>query len=196
MMPGTKKSMNFAFFPKTATASMETGGFFPTLSIVFSNASLMVLVMAFATLMLLLSSNTFTVAFSPVEEPCVPDMTLLVKSAEKIMAAKASPSFTCLSAAPSSPLCLTSSTARSRLEIILSDTERALCTPWSWFTTSTRTFFTSPPVSYTHLRAHETRHDLVCRLLLEKKKKKQHTTISLRKNRKKMNAIAKHQHQQ
>src|SRR5665648_386798 len=28
----------------------------------------------------------------------------------------------------------------------------------------------SPPVSYTHLRAHETRHDLVCRLLLEKKK--------------------------
>ena len=29
-------------------------------------------------------------------------------------------------------------------------------------------------VSYTHLRAHETRHDLVCRLLLEKKKKKQH----------------------
>eukprot|EP00825_Cyclidium_porcatum_P011290 TRINITY_DN15781_c0_g1_i1.p1 TRINITY_DN15781_c0_g1~~TRINITY_DN15781_c0_g1_i1.p1 ORF type:complete len:129 (+),score=12.61 TRINITY_DN15781_c0_g1_i1:77-463(+) len=28
-------------------------------------------------------------------------------------------------------------------------------------------------VSYTHLRAHETRHDLVCRLLLEKKKKKE-----------------------
>src|SRR5450756_265644 len=27
------------------------------------------------------------------------------------------------------------------------------------------------PVSYTHLRAHETRHELVCRLLLEKKKK-------------------------
>ena len=27
-------------------------------------------------------------------------------------------------------------------------------------------------VSYTHLRAHETRHDLVCRLLLEKKKSK------------------------
>src|SRR5450756_98381 len=26
----------------------------------------------------------------------------------------------------------------------------------------------SPSVSYTHLRAHETRHDLVCRLLLEK----------------------------
>src|SRR5450759_5541677 len=27
----------------------------------------------------------------------------------------------------------------------------------------------SSSVSYTHLRAHETRHDLVCRLLLEKK---------------------------
>src|SRR5665648_1195128 len=31
-------------------------------------------------------------------------------------------------------------------------------------------------VSYTHLRAHETRHDLVCRLLLEKKKKRNKTT--------------------
>ena len=31
------------------------------------------------------------------------------------------------------------------------------------------------PVSYTHLRAHETVLDLVCRLLLEKKK---HTTIN------------------
>src|SRR5450756_743158 len=30
----------------------------------------------------------------------------------------------------------------------------------------------SMAVSYTHLRAHETRHDLVCRLLLEKKKNK------------------------
>src|SRR5450756_396885 len=30
---------------------------------------------------------------------------------------------------------------------------------------------TSTSVSYTHLRAHETRHDVVCRLLLEKKKK-------------------------
>src|SRR5665648_1213957 len=30
---------------------------------------------------------------------------------------------------------------------------------------------TPNPVSYTHLRAHETRHDLVRRLLLEKKKK-------------------------
>ena len=30
------------------------------------------------------------------------------------------------------------------------------------------------PVSYTHLRAHETVLDLVCRLLLEKKKNKTH----------------------
>ena len=32
-------------------------------------------------------------------------------------------------------------------------------------------------VSYTHLRAHETRHDLVCRLLLEKKKNKKKETF-------------------
>src|SRR5678815_1279411 len=34
------------------------------------------------------------------------------------------------------------------------------------------TQFNLPPVSYTHLRAHETPEHLVCRLLLEKKKKK------------------------
>ena len=33
------------------------------------------------------------------------------------------------------------------------------------------------PVSYTHLRAHETVLDLVCRLLLEKKKKKKRDMI-------------------
>eukprot|EP00825_Cyclidium_porcatum_P047892 TRINITY_DN7871_c0_g1_i2.p3 TRINITY_DN7871_c0_g1~~TRINITY_DN7871_c0_g1_i2.p3 ORF type:complete len:115 (-),score=30.34 TRINITY_DN7871_c0_g1_i2:48-392(-) len=33
------------------------------------------------------------------------------------------------------------------------------------------------PVSYTHLRAHETRHDLVCRLLLEKKKQTQENGV-------------------
>ena len=36
----------------------------------------------------------------------------------------------------------------------------------------------SAPVSYTHLRAHETVLDLVCRLLLEKKKKTIQYTIS------------------
>ena len=34
-------------------------------------------------------------------------------------------------------------------------------------------------VSYTHLRAHETRHDIVCRLLLEKKKKHHQKPICL-----------------
>src|SRR5665811_82724 len=41
----------------------------------------------------------------------------------------------------------------------------------SWFLSS-RTPLAIYPVSYTHLRAHETVLDLVCRLLLEKKKKK------------------------
>ena len=37
-------------------------------------------------------------------------------------------------------------------------------------------------VSYTHLRAHETVLDLVCRLLLEKKKQKQHQAVTHSKN--------------
>src|SRR5428012_20791 len=41
------------------------------------------------------------------------------------------------------------------------------------------------PVSYTHLRAHETRHDLVCRLLLEKKKKKNNKNLNKRQLKKK-----------
>src|SRR5665648_87011 len=40
-----------------------------------------------------------------------------------------------------------------------------------WKTKGTGNMVYDVPVSYTHLRAHETRHDLVCRLLLEKKKK-------------------------
>ena len=46
--------------------------------------------------------------------------------------------------------------------------------------TSENNFIPAIPVSYTHLRAHETRHDLVCRLLLEKKnmkKNQKHTLI-------------------
>ena len=38
-------------------------------------------------------------------------------------------------------------------------------------------------VSYTHLRAHETRHDLVCRLLLEKKKNKKTNKQKKKKER-------------
>ena len=40
------------------------------------------------------------------------------------------------------------------------------CTSFHWEGTAGNT-----PVSYTHLRAHETGRNLVCRLLLEKKKK-------------------------
>ena len=36
-----------------------------------------------------------------------------------------------------------------------------------------------PAVSYTHLRAHETVLDLVCRLLLEKKKRMTMQTLSM-----------------
>ena len=36
-------------------------------------------------------------------------------------------------------------------------------------------YMAADTVSYTHLRAHETRHDLVCRLLLEKKKIRVHS---------------------
>src|SRR5450756_2803506 len=41
----------------------------------------------------------------------------------------------------------------------------------TWWIRQAVTRAIADPVSYTHLRAHETRHDLVCRLLLEKKKK-------------------------
>src|SRR5450759_4014016 len=42
--------------------------------------------------------------------------------------------------------------------------------PWRVERRAPRPVHDTCPVSYTHLRAHETRHDLVCRLLLEKKK--------------------------
>ena len=40
-----------------------------------------------------------------------------------------------------------------------------------FFESSETVVVSAKAVSYTHLRAHETRHDLVCRLLLEKKNK-------------------------
>ena len=43
----------------------------------------------------------------------------------------------------------------------------------------------SPAVSYTHLRAHETGRNLVCRLLLEKKKKKNYHNVN-RSNKKRI----------
>eukprot|EP00825_Cyclidium_porcatum_P004223 TRINITY_DN11964_c0_g1_i2.p2 TRINITY_DN11964_c0_g1~~TRINITY_DN11964_c0_g1_i2.p2 ORF type:complete len:117 (-),score=12.83 TRINITY_DN11964_c0_g1_i2:6-356(-) len=49
---------------------------------------------------------------------------------------------------------------------------------------------TNITVSYTHLRAHETRHDLVCRLLLEKKKKR--TCVKKKEaQRKKFQSVSK-----
>src|SRR5450756_1155259 len=58
--------------------------------------------------------------------------------------------------------CLARPTIRAlpRLRLLLRAEIYACCSPWAGVLT----------VSYTHLRAHETRHDLVCRLLLEKKK--------------------------
>src|SRR5664280_1182073 len=47
------------------------------------------------------------------------------------------------------------------------------------------------PVSYTHLRAHETVLDLVCRLLLEKKKKKKTKQLHHKKNKSKTNTTSK-----
>src|SRR5450756_2473152 len=51
-------------------------------------------------------------------------------------------------------------------------TARALAKAGAHVVAVARTQAGLEAVSYTHLRAHETRHDLVCRLLLEKKKKK------------------------
>src|SRR5659263_689139 len=49
---------------------------------------------------------------------------------------------------------------------------------------------TNGSVSYTHLRAHETRHDLVCRLLLEKKKENiKHKKKKTRKKNEKQKQI-------
>src|SRR5450756_2625813 len=61
-------------------------------------------------------------------------------------------------------------TARRRTTATMAVTLR-MC-PFSFTCGSTHPDAESPlaPVSYTHLRAHETRHDLVCRLLLENKK--------------------------
>ena len=47
--------------------------------------------------------------------------------------------------------------------------------------------YTIKTVSYTHLRAHETGRNLVCRLLLEKKKKKIRTTKKNTKTNKNKN---------
>ena len=60
-------------------------------------------------------------------------------------------------------------------QIELRDKESQLL-PLMYFTCS---------VSYTHLRAHETRGNLVCRLLLEKKKNKKKKKKKIKKKKKK-----------
>src|SRR5450756_2945425 len=72
-----------------------------------------------------------------------------------------------LTLASCSPRTLTNSTLTLRGKFLCS----SIIGPTSCSGTSSRghgDWITA--VSYTHLRAHETRHDLVCRLLLEKKK--------------------------
>src|SRR5450756_3028406 len=69
--------------------------------------------------------------------------------------------------------------ASTLMESARSTATSTACEPMEPVEPSMATLFKASPlpeaVSYTHLRAHETRHDLVCRLLLEKKKQKQHT---------------------
>ena len=48
--------------------------------------------------------------------------------------------------------------------------DRIVQKPFQWFDTFKSDLGHLTPVSYTHLRAHETPEHLVCRLLLEKKK--------------------------
>src|SRR5674476_1486037 len=55
--------------------------------------------------------------------------------------------------------------------------------------------FSQTPVSYTHLRAHETGRNLVCRLLLEKKKRK-HATKTKKKIKKKTKHKTKSKYRQ
>src|SRR5450756_1262296 len=57
-------------------------------------------------------------------------------------------------------------TSSARLKISAPTVARGGCDSSFFFNSGAKS------VSYTHLRAHETRHDLVCRLLLEKKKTK------------------------
>src|SRR5450756_2795470 len=54
--------------------------------------------------------------------------------------------------------------------------------------------YDTTPVSYTHLRAHETRHDIVCRLLLEKKKNKKKKTDNANTNQKTQKKIINMHH--
>src|SRR5665647_3826735 len=68
---------------------------------------------------------------------------------------------------PPRPLCSSTSTTTRKL-VSTSRTSRMMRSA-----SNGRPYVSDLPVSYTHLRAHETDSYLVCRLLLEKKKKNQ-----------------------
>ena len=73
-------------------------------------------------------------------------------------------------------------TGRDVCRMILSDDDRwrALVPEQAWTM--------AEPVSYTHLRAHETVLDLVCRLLLEKKQKET-DTLNLSREKTQMHSL-------
>ena len=80
-----------------------------------------------------------------------------------------------LAAARAAGLIVIADAKRGDIGSTMDDYARAWLTPGSPLEADALTvspFLGVGAVSYTHLRAHETRHDLVCRLLLEKKKKK------------------------
>ena len=78
---------------------------------------------------------------------------------------------------------------RDNLEHYLEDLRTTDCVGIILFGTEMREEMVRPflklpfPVSYTHLRAHETGRNLVCRLLLEKKKKVCRLLIKKKKNK-------------
>src|SRR5665648_1212589 len=82
-----------------------------------------------------------------------------------------SPTIT-ISAGFTSPVTLTEDNSVHTFTVTLSEPQIADIKLYIKQTDGTASASDYIAVSYTHLRAHETRHDLVCRLLLEKKKKK------------------------
>ena len=78
----------------------------------------------------------------------------------------------------SEPLVIATSNPSSPPSVVegLFETEIAMLSSFSMVAIATGAMI-QPPVSYTHLRAHETVLDLVCRLLLEKKKKEKKKNI-------------------
>ena len=63
------------------------------------------------------------------------------------------------------------------LAILFTDTSTGSPTTWAWDFENDGVVDSTEPVSYTHLRAHETPEHLVCRILLEKNKKNKKQTV-------------------